>query len=731
MNLTHRSADMNQRIAHLRQFFKRWLEIDPGVQSRVEVWNRQLDAISHRRQEALIRIGVVGTVKAGKSTLINALLAEDLLRRGAGIITSMITRVRHANNPSAMLRFKPLDRVHKEIAHACWILNQGEPLPWLEGLDWKNRQHRQQVEQFLRKWDAEASQTSEEHASERHLIEAYLQGYDLVADHIQKKPELLLENDAVARHREFVDKDSTAVYLQDVVLKSSSMLHPQLEIADCQGSDSPNPLHFLKVQEYLGQTHLVFYTLSSRIGLRAADQQLLTTLKELKLLDHCLFIVNFDFNEHETLDDLQRVQTGVQQQLQRFVSNPKIVSLSALYELYQCQSDAFSEKQQAQFRLWSEYQDFLRHHQSNWEAMRSHLQDWLEQGPLQVVETSEAHHLKRLVNSVNLHLLSLQQCNQELDSSQQAVLLRMKNQLRRIDSTSSGLQSMISGILAEMKNRVSLDLDNLFGHQQHGVARRLKDFVGQYQFQQIDWNEEAAGKKNSLSHVQLSTLYQEIQNQVLKYVAEELNTMILQQIKDLQNRYLDTMQQAFSPFESVVHETLAIAEEAKTALGLQVDSSTWQAPVFQFPNLPMISFTTTLHYDWSSRLQGALFVGFNFLKQRWKTWFAGKIKEEGQQAHSPEMFVEESMVHLKAKVTEALEFDLGNYRENIKFMYLLKGLKYLADSAQTQLLQGLAEMREEVNHFGNLVAAKQQLSTEQLEKLNTLQAEFKDLFRES
>ena len=36
---------------------------------------------------------MVGAVKSGKSTMINALVGQDLLRRGAGILTAMITRV--------------------------------------------------------------------------------------------------------------------------------------------------------------------------------------------------------------------------------------------------------------------------------------------------------------------------------------------------------------------------------------------------------------------------------------------------------------------------------------------------------------------------------------------------------------------------------------------------------------------------------------------------------------
>ena len=51
-----------------------------------------------------------------------------------------------------------------------------------------------------------------------------------------------------------------------------------LEIADCQGSDSPNPLHLAMIQDYLIQTHLLVYVLSSRTGVRQSDIKFLTLI---------------------------------------------------------------------------------------------------------------------------------------------------------------------------------------------------------------------------------------------------------------------------------------------------------------------------------------------------------------------------------------------------------------------------------------------------------------------
>ena len=47
--------------------------------------------------------------------MINALVGQDLLRRGAGILTAMITRVQPGPEAQAVLRFKGWNEINGEI----------------------------------------------------------------------------------------------------------------------------------------------------------------------------------------------------------------------------------------------------------------------------------------------------------------------------------------------------------------------------------------------------------------------------------------------------------------------------------------------------------------------------------------------------------------------------------------------------------------------------------------
>jgi polynucleotide 5'-kinase involved in rRNA processing len=61
-------------------------------------WERTCTAIPAQLEEGIVRVAVVGPIKSGKSTLLNSVLGGDYLKRGAGVVTSIVTRVRPANS---------------------------------------------------------------------------------------------------------------------------------------------------------------------------------------------------------------------------------------------------------------------------------------------------------------------------------------------------------------------------------------------------------------------------------------------------------------------------------------------------------------------------------------------------------------------------------------------------------------------------------------------------------
>ena len=99
------------------------------------------------------------------------------------------------------------------------------------------------------------------------------------------------------------------MYLKDVALSvDSPALDSNTEFADCQGSDSPNPLHLAMIQDYLHLSHLTIYLISSRTGLREADIRFLNLIRRMGIIDNVLFVLNCDISEHQTLQELETLR---------------------------------------------------------------------------------------------------------------------------------------------------------------------------------------------------------------------------------------------------------------------------------------------------------------------------------------------------------------------------------------------------------------------------------------
>ena len=143
------------------------------------------------------------------------------------------------------------------------------------------------------------------------------------------------------------------MFLRDIELTiDSGSTDETIEIADCQGSDSPNPLHLAMIQEYLRATHLIVYVVSGRTGLRQADIRFLSTIKRMGILDNTLFLINADFGEHDSLDDLMRVAARTRDDIALLRPDPDVYVLSALFNLFRCTEDTLSVKDRLRVAQW-------------------------------------------------------------------------------------------------------------------------------------------------------------------------------------------------------------------------------------------------------------------------------------------------------------------------------------------------------------------------------------------
>jgi GTPase SAR1 family protein len=133
-------------------------------------------------------VAVVGPIKSGKSTFLNSILKGDYLKRGAGVVTSIVTRVRSGDRLSAHLYFKSWDEVNAEMEQALVLF------PNNSKFDIRNEAERHQIQQALKSLSSEQLISQDTRNLNNVLLTSYIKGYDRVYDTIQpvnmRKPPL-------------------------------------------------------------------------------------------------------------------------------------------------------------------------------------------------------------------------------------------------------------------------------------------------------------------------------------------------------------------------------------------------------------------------------------------------------------------------------------------------------------------------------------------------------------
>jgi hypothetical protein len=267
---------------------------------------------------------------------LNALFDGDYLKRGAGVVTSIVTRVQRGKHPAAKLYFKSWGEVNSEIEKSLEMFPSLKLQSKGRSFDIRQKKDRMGIQKAIGQLNAEQIITNGQRNANIVLISFYLKGYDRVKDELSSNSKTReYKGNLFQKHKDFVGNEVLAVYLKDVLLKiDSNAIGVNIEIADCQGSDSSNPLHIAMIQDYLFSTHLTIYVVSSRIGLRQADIRFLSMIKSMRIMDNFLFVLNCDFSEHQSVENMKNLAEKVKEEISAIKPVQEIYSFSALYNLF-------------------------------------------------------------------------------------------------------------------------------------------------------------------------------------------------------------------------------------------------------------------------------------------------------------------------------------------------------------------------------------------------------------
>jgi GTPase SAR1 family protein len=645
--------------------------------------------VEEQINENILSVAVVGTIKSGKSTFINALLEGDYLKRGAGVVTSIVTRIRKGPVLQANLIFKTWEDVNSDIEQAMVLFPSLEYASDDGHFDIRREKDRNELREALNSLSANQLIFQDTRDMNSVLLSAYVKGYERVAGALSWETNTRqFKGPDFARHKDFVGDDSLAVYLRDLELQipARQNLNDNIEIADCQGSDSPNPRHLAMIQDYLLKTHLIIYLLSSRTGVRQADIKFLSMIKKMGLMENILFVINCDFNEHESLDDLKALVEKTKEDISVIKPDPEIFTFSALFDLLRRLGSNISEKDRLKREQWEmepelgKFSDrererfetdfykkltrdrfnlLLKNHLERFAVMAGSLQDWIR---------------------INTDILS-----KNADDAVE-VVEKITYEQEQMGQIKSMVRNTLDGTTQKIKQELATDINRFLDVHYGDIIRDIREFVRNYH---VDLRE----KKDELEGMGLSaTLYmifQEFKNALDLFMAEKINPRLIHFAREEEKKINDLLNNVAGPYNAMVKDTISRYEETLKNVGVELTGHNFDYEfsfsvdtTMKMTGLSVPPLASSLQYTAKIRAEAVLRLGYYNFARLIKKLFKRSIqnKEEGEI-----LALRDSIKRIKRETERSLVFHLGDYRENLKFQYIYK----LVDVASNNLYDTL------------------------------------------
>lgn len=496
-----------------------------------------------------LKIAVVGVIKSGKSTFVNSLAGKEVVKRGAGVMTSITTRIRKGKKNRASLYFKSWDEINSQLQNALVLFpGDGSENDMAAALDIRRKKDRDYLKKAYQSLSSDSPVDQDEIRPETLLIRHALKGFDDCKDLVQADETVLcFESKEFDRHKTFTADPGKAFYIRDVCLEVfGRMMDPHIEIADCQGADSTDPAQLSQILSYLESSNLMVYCISSRTGLRQADMTFLTRIKNLGLLDNILFVNNCDLNEHDHLSDLIKIEESIQENLRFLEISPKLFSFSSLYNLFLKLESKLTKKDLGRLRLWQEEKEMVQYSDRKTSEFTSFFQQAIDKNRHDLLISNHLKRLGIILSQLDLRtriFLDLLSSDRQKETAAAETLKNLNQNASRLEAIVS---SSMAGAVKGLENEIESNVKHAFDRDEQGILKKTREFIGSAA---IDVEQYRSFAKESGFNQILYFMFQDFKRRLDLYVVESVTPRLKQIVEAQEDRIISYFKSLFDSYQ--------------------------------------------------------------------------------------------------------------------------------------------------------------------------------------
>jgi hypothetical protein len=521
------------------------------------------------------------------------------------------------------------------------------------------------------------------------LLSSYLAGFDCVKDIVG--PDVTVrhyENDAFHEHRTFAGDEILAVYIKDIELEiNSKVLDGAIEIADCQGSDSPNPLHLAMIQDYLALTHFIVYVVSSRTGLRQADIRFLSMIREMGIMDNMLFVVNCDFSEHESHDDFKRLMEKIRNEIALIIPNPDIFTLSALYHLFKARIEdgdgqKLSKKDNNRLEQWEGEEQFIQTSLKEKQRFETVLHGKLTRDRYALLLGNHTERISLITSgmvqwiNINREILSRDSGNA------QDIIVRIRKNQEKTLKVKEMIRSTLDGAVKKVTTDLKREVDHFFDERSGDILSGINQFIMSFE---PNYENYFTGETLPAINQSLYLLYQDFKTALDGFITEAVTPKLVGFVKKQDEKILSDLDLMTRPYANMVENALREYGHAMGEFGIELVIADRES-MGSIPDIDALKSMVNLKYqtavkmmNYSIRVKAEAIFRFgiyniiSFLKKVFRKKAVDKKADQIQA-------LKDGLVCLKRETSQNVMSHFISYRENIKFQYFYKLTEAVANA---------------------------------------------------
>ncbi|MBF0225961.1 MAG: dynamin family protein [Desulfobacterales bacterium] len=686
---------INREIVQVIQNIK---IIYKNYDSVFEFWEKICLHINNQLNENIIRIGIVGTIKSGKSTFVNYLFNGDHLKRGAGVITSIVTKVRIGKKLNAKLYCKSWEEINNEINQALILFPNFRSDS--EGFDIKNKNHRDLLQNSLNQTEMNKMFIDGEKNPNIVLLISYLNGFEKVKDIISDKNSIKeYDENNFNLHTEFVSDDALSVYLKDIQLEiQSESIGNSVEIADCQGSDSTNPLHITMIQDYLLSANFVIYLISSRTGLRSADIKFLSMMKNMGVSENIIFVINCDLNEHESLKGLKTLIQKTKDDLIFFNPLSDIYAFSALYNLFNGNIKFLSKKDKMKLNHWQHEEEMINFSNIETKKFKNYFYNKINNEGLSILYKNHIERLNIVISSILQWIHITKSIIKKDAHSANRAIEDVHGHQAKINKIKLIIKNSLDGAAKKIKSNMKSDIDNFFVNKSKSLMDEIVKFIKNYESPYDKLNNS---KDNFVQSIYI--IFQQFKRALDFFITETITPKVITFLKENEQHVVDELYEITKTFDSMINDAVYEYSKEIGGIGNLINKTNYQ---LQSPSISIIKEQyglkiphASMMINYNTKMKAEAIMQFSFYSI---TKFLKKMfkKQETDDQTNKTNALDASIVKIKKETINSIKFFITDYKENVKFQYALK----FVDSVSDYLYEGLT------SHFSAYTADLDKLS---------------------